>query len=379
MAGQSLVPVGHGSDVVLQGQIASAAAPTQRLNGHAQVGLEINRVVDVPAIQAKAHLALIERVGDGRLRQSRIGRGEGFIAVVPHGILKIVGTAEVVFRARAADGGICVVAVQIEFDFAFAPPAVVIHAPGHVGAHIVAFALHAVQNGVHLFVRQRIHAPELRMKVGAFRRNGPHFVGDLVIQHKFFIRAVLHRYAAALAERHAPIAIEGGARVHAYGKGTDGRVASPAAGKKVTDGALDGRRFTPVPIEAQNRVAPGASGRHPDVADHALARNVHDFSGFAGRNALVRIGLPAVAQIARGARGYAVFGARAPAHALFAGLVFRADRAGFKIAQHAQLFQHMPSSFYGNACIIHYKSCRAQGVLQFFLRRLLRLDGAARA
>src|SRR5690349_15692584 len=47
---QCLIPVHHRRDVVLKRQVAAAAAPAERLNGHTQILLEADRIHNMPAI-----------------------------------------------------------------------------------------------------------------------------------------------------------------------------------------------------------------------------------------------------------------------------------------------------------------------------------------
>src|SRR5437868_12806056 len=53
---QRLIPERDRRHVILLRQIAPAAAPTERLNGDAQVFLEAHRVHDVPAVESEARL-----------------------------------------------------------------------------------------------------------------------------------------------------------------------------------------------------------------------------------------------------------------------------------------------------------------------------------
>ena len=74
------------------------------------------------------------------------------------------------------------VAVHEELDLALAPPAVVVDAPGQVGAHVVALPLHAVQQRMVLHVGQRIAAPPLGVEVGAVVGHLGQGVVDLVVE-----------------------------------------------------------------------------------------------------------------------------------------------------------------------------------------------------
>ncbi len=135
--GQGLVPEGYGGDIVLQGQITSAASPAKRLDRNPEPFTEPDRIGEMPAIHAEPELTAVEPVRCDHLMQSAVRSREGTIMVVTDRILEIVRTTEIVFRTGSADRRIITVIVQIELDFTFAPPAAVIHAPGHIGADIV--------------------------------------------------------------------------------------------------------------------------------------------------------------------------------------------------------------------------------------------------
>ncbi len=51
-----LIPIGDRANVMLAGKIAALFAPTERLDGHAQVGAEVDGVHDMPAIHGVAML-----------------------------------------------------------------------------------------------------------------------------------------------------------------------------------------------------------------------------------------------------------------------------------------------------------------------------------
>ena len=123
----------------------------------------------MPAVHAEAELAAVEMVRSQHL-QSGIGRGKGRVPVMGGGILEIVGAAEVILRARAADSGIIGVAIYVELDLPFSPPVGIVHAPGQISAHILSLALDSVQDGVDLLVGQRVHTAELGVEIGNLLR-----------------------------------------------------------------------------------------------------------------------------------------------------------------------------------------------------------------
>src|SRR5579883_502205 len=142
-ARQGLVPERDRGGVVLQGQVAAlpVVAPAERLDGDLEARLEPYRIHDVPAVQAKALLGAIDTVGPDHLAEARIGSREFGVGVRLVGLadadVEVVGAAEIILGAGAADGRELLVVVDEELDLAFAPPAGVVAAPGHVGADIV--------------------------------------------------------------------------------------------------------------------------------------------------------------------------------------------------------------------------------------------------
>src|SRR4029077_12204251 len=111
---------------------------------------EADRVHDVPAVEAEALLRAVGAVRADHLGQAAIVGGELDIGArklpVDGAEVEIVGAAEIVLRAGAADGREGAVAIEEEFDLALAPPAGIVDAPGHVGADIVAVPADAVED-----------------------------------------------------------------------------------------------------------------------------------------------------------------------------------------------------------------------------------------
>ena len=106
--GFGLVPEGDRGDVVLEGQVAVLAAPAEGLDRDFEIGLEAHGIHDVPSVEPEALLAFIRTVAADHLRQARVGRRElGVLAVS----VEVVGAAEVVLGAGAADRGKLAVAV----------------------------------------------------------------------------------------------------------------------------------------------------------------------------------------------------------------------------------------------------------------------------
>src|SRR5260370_7498391 len=94
-------------------------------------------------------------------------------------MLKVPGSSEVIFCTGATDRREICIAIQIEFHFAFAPPAAVVDLPGQVGAYVVAFAFYCVEQGMYLLMGKWIAASPLGMKVGQIVSNSVRTLIDL--------------------------------------------------------------------------------------------------------------------------------------------------------------------------------------------------------
>ena len=81
-----------------------------------------------------------------------------------------------------------------------------------------------------------------------------------------------------------------------------------------------------------SRRAPALRRRQPDVVDYAAALNIRDFEGGFFGNHDIRIDLPARSEIAGGGARRAFLQRTHSALAGFAGKVFRADGAAFRVA-----------------------------------------------
>src|SRR6185437_14500027 len=145
--GLALIPEGNRRDGLVNGPIDPVGAdrlPTQALNRDPQIRLEPHRIGDVPAIKAEAGITF-PVFGAQDLHQAGIGTGKRLILVAERAD-EVVGAVEVVFGAGAGDGGKLAVAIQEELDFAFAPPAALPDAIGHIGADILALTANAIQD-----------------------------------------------------------------------------------------------------------------------------------------------------------------------------------------------------------------------------------------
>ena len=97
------------------------------------------------------------------------------------------------------------------------------------------------------------------MEVGGVLGHVGQRVVDLVIQDHRLVGDIGQRDAAALAERHLPVAVERGAGIDADRQRGDLGVLLPAAGEEVADRALHRGLLLVVPVNAQDRSS--ASGR----------------------------------------------------------------------------------------------------------------------
>lgn len=324
-----LVPVGDGGHFAIELLVESAFFPAERLDGDLQVFLEADGVGDVPAVESELLVGFIDLVRRQYLREAGVGRGEGliFVEVV---VFEIVRAAEIVFGAGAANGRELIIAVQVEFDFAFTPPARVMDVHGEVGADVLAFAFDVVEDGVKAAGLERVFVMVLSMEISSVARDGGEFIVHLVVQsHAFRIRAfhIFHGDAGAFAEGHGPIAIEAAAGVHADGERADLAIFSEAAREEISGGALDRGVGLAVPVDADDSVLPIASQRHPDLMDAAGAFDVGEGDGRCAFNVDGGRDFPALAELARGVPAGTIGGHAGLA--FFTSEIFRADGAGF--------------------------------------------------
>ena len=301
-----LVPEYGRGDIVLQRQVSSAVAPSKGLDGHLQAFFEADGVCDMPAVETEALLAVVVAVAADHLWQARVGAGEFGIVrfgdasgVLCSGV-EVIATAEIVFRSRSADSRPLGVAIHIEFDLAFAPPAVVVDAPGHIGADVLAFAFYVVEEGVVCLVWQRVGAVKLGVEIRGVAGDICEQVVDLVVEHHFLDVDIFEGYAAFLAERHRPVAVEGATGVDTDGEALKRGVASPSLAEEVPHRCFDGGGGFVVPVYAEDGIAPVTRGCHPDMLDAAGAVDLGDGIGLAGGYVYGGAYLPALAEFAGG-------------------------------------------------------------------------------
>ena len=205
------------------------------------------------------------------------------------------------------------------------------HSPRHVGADVLSLSFNVVDDGVDLFVGERIHPSELSMKVGRVFRHFTLRIGDLVVKSDGLLVEVLHRDPCLVPERHRPIGVEGAPRVHADGHGRNPRVLPPAYGEEVADGNFYRRLFFVIPVHSENRVSPIAGRRHPDVFDRARSIDLAHGESRPRLNEDVGIHLPSLPQFAGLARRGALN--RHATFAFFAGQILGAYRECFRVGE----------------------------------------------
>src|SRR5271170_6549456 len=108
-------------DVVVQWSVTAPRHPAERLDVHSQVGVEVNRVEEMPAVHPEALLAPIQPIRADDLMQPEKRRRIGGVTLPGH--VEVPGAAEVVLGAGAADRGELLVAVEVELHLALTPPA----------------------------------------------------------------------------------------------------------------------------------------------------------------------------------------------------------------------------------------------------------------
>ena len=127
---------------VVMGQVESKEDVLVRVHSECFTGDVLGSLRCDCGEQLNRAMQQIANVGQGvviYLRQE--GRGIGPAVKTPR-------PPEIVLGASAAEGGVFPVAVQVELDLPFAPPAVRELRPGQEGTHIVAASPHPIQDDV---------------------------------------------------------------------------------------------------------------------------------------------------------------------------------------------------------------------------------------
>src|SRR5882724_9002073 len=252
---------------------------------------------------------------------------------------KIIRTAKIILRARAANSRVFLVSVHKKLDFTFTPPTAIVNAVRQIGADILPRAFDSIQDGVRSFCLKRILATELRVKIRRVRGHFGQGIIDLVIDGHRSVIEIFNRYPGLFPKWHLPIAIERTARIHTDRHRTDLAKFSPAARKKITQWTFHRRlRFT-VPIKPQNiptRLVQGRR-RHPYLLDGPRAVNFRQRIGSLGRHHDGGGNLPSRPEFARGAFSCSVGG-----HAglpLFTREILRAYRTSLRLGNTTKISQ----------------------------------------
>src|SRR6516225_2507636 len=114
-----------------------------------------------------------------------------------------------------------------------------------------------------------MNTPELCMEISSVRRNFSFQIIYLVIQDHIPVINILHGDLAFFSEWHWPVTIEGATRIHANSERTQRRVLIPSHAKKISYRNFDRRFCFAIPVNTENRIAPGSGWCHPDMLDRA--------------------------------------------------------------------------------------------------------------
>jgi hypothetical protein len=212
----------------------------------------------MPAIEAKTLGHIVVAITTNCLGQAAIRRAEfGIVRFrnskrIPRPGIEVVRPAKVIFSARSADRGIARIAIHVELDLSFAPPAVVVDAPGQVSANILSLTAEAVEQHIVLLVRQGVGTTDLSMKVHRIVGNLREDIIHLVVKRHRFRVDVLESDPTFVAEGHGPIPVEGTPWIHTNYQALNWRIAAPAHVEKVADRRLYARRRFSVSVKAEN-------------------------------------------------------------------------------------------------------------------------------
>ena len=224
-----LIPVGHGSHIVLPLEQA-AVADADLLDGDPQILLKQDRIRDVPPVEAALGQLVVgmvivmqEGIPRGIVGIAEEGRAEG-VFHRPSLLLRreAPGAAEIVFGPRSADRGIIRIPVQIKLYLALSVPVPLQGGQRQVGAHVLSLSLHAVQDHIVLSLfREPLPAP-LRMEIsGILRQLLRQAVIHLIEKGMHILVALIfQRDPRLLPEGHGKIQVEpsGGIDGHRQGQ-----------------------------------------------------------------------------------------------------------------------------------------------------------------
>ena len=149
----------------------------------------------MPTVHVEISLRTIELIGISNLGKSAVRRGKlGIFAI--H--IKIICSAKIILCARSANAGEFGIAVNIEFDLAFSPPAIGFDTPMQIGSNIKTVSFNVVEYRIYFFIGQWIDAPELGMKIQTVRRYLFFFTINLIVNIRVCSSGVFNFYAKSL-------------------------------------------------------------------------------------------------------------------------------------------------------------------------------------
>jgi hypothetical protein len=105
---------------------------------------EVDRIEQMPAIQAESLLAHVEPIGSDHLRHAQVRGRELRVAATRN--VEVPRAPEVILCSGSADCGELLVGVEVELDLTLPPPPVGVDAPGDVRADVLAGALDGTVN-----------------------------------------------------------------------------------------------------------------------------------------------------------------------------------------------------------------------------------------
>ena len=246
--------------------------------------------------------------------------------------------AEVIFRSGGTLAGEFIIAVDIEFEFAFAPPVTFQRGQAQICADVMAASLDAVEQDIVLLELGELFPAPLRMEIRCIVGDIGHDIVDLIEESGYFCSVLVFQCdAGGFAERHGQEAVHAALGIDSDGQRIDLAAACEAAQEEVAERAFHGWGFLIIPVHAQDEVAQheAAGARRigygaPDMLDHAAAFDFTKDNRFAcGDPADAGRTLASLAQLACGLAG----------GALLAVAVFPVDRTGAPLAQQGQSAQ----------------------------------------
>jgi hypothetical protein len=158
----------------------------------------------MPAIQIEISLGPVNLIGASDLIHSSIRGGKLHIFVIN---IKIIGTTEIILCACTANGGKFLIPIYVELNFPFAPPAVTLYTPMHIGSHIMAAAFYVIEYHIRLFIWQWVYPPELGVEIQRICGKLLFFSIDLVVNIAGIFANILHFHFEAFKVRHFKITV----------------------------------------------------------------------------------------------------------------------------------------------------------------------------